>query len=176
LYRFSATEIRERIDAAFDEVLDQTRKNRDEFVWTSIRSVEELGAVRMAAMEEFLKDYSPGLKEGRYHRAELPFLPFDNQTFDLALCSHFLFLYSEQFPLTFHLAAVRELCRVAREVRIFPLLELGAITSRHLDPSIKQLETEGYSLKKVSVDYEFQKGGNRMLKVVARPDFRNPKF
>ena len=176
LYRFSATEIRERIDAAFDEVLEQTRKNHDEFVWTSIRSVEELGAVRMAAMEEFLEDYSAGLKEGRYLQAALPSLPFDDRSFDLALCSHFLFLYSDQFSLDFHLEAVRELCRVAREVRIFPLLELGAITSRHLEPLIKQLETEGYSLEIIPVNYEFQKGGNKVLKVSILPASIKNKF
>jgi SAM-dependent methyltransferase len=176
LYRFSAKEIRGKIDAAFDEVLDQTRKNCNEFLWTSIRSVEELGAVRMAAMEEFLVDYPAGLKEGRYLQAALPSLPFEDRSFDLALCSHLLFLYSEQFPLEFHLEAVRELCRVAREVRIFPLLELGAITSRHLEPLIKQLETEGYSLETIPVNYEFQKGGNKMLKVSILPDSTNRKF
>jgi ubiquinone/menaquinone biosynthesis C-methylase UbiE len=123
-----------------------------------------------------LEDYPAGLNEGRYLQAALPSLPFDDRSFDLALCSHFLFLYSEQFSLEFHLEAIRELCRVAREVRIFPLLELGAITLRHLDPLIGQLETEGCSLEAIPVNYEFQKGGNKMLKVSILPDSINRKF
>ena len=45
---------------------------------------------------------------------------FADREFDLALCSHLLFLYSEQLTADFHLASIRELCRVAGEVRVFP--------------------------------------------------------
>ena len=65
LYRFSRDDIRERIRRTYDEVIEQTRKNAHEFVWTGIRSVEELGHLRMAAMEEFLSDYPAGLTENR---------------------------------------------------------------------------------------------------------------
>ncbi len=51
--------------------------------------------------------------------AQLPELPFFDGTFDLALCSHFLFLCSEHHDAKFHIHALRELCRVAQEVRIF---------------------------------------------------------
>ena len=43
----------------------------------------------------------------------------------MALCSHLLFLYSDHLDAAFHRAAIRDLCRVAGEVRIFPLLALG---------------------------------------------------
>jgi hypothetical protein len=165
LYRFSVEEIRDRIAATFELVLEQTRQNADEFVWTRIRSVAELGQVRLAAMEEFLSDYPAGRARGRYREAALPSLPFSDGEFDLALCSHLLFLYSEQFSAQFHVESVRELCRVAREVRIFPLLELGARPSRHLEPVMAQLEKSGYDLQVQAVPYEFQKGGNRMLRV-----------
>jgi len=74
----------------------------------------------MAAMDEFLEDYGRGKAQGRYVDAELPTLPCADSSFDLALCSHFLFLYSSQLGETFHQQAIVELCRVAREVRIFP--------------------------------------------------------
>jgi hypothetical protein len=41
-------------------------------------------------------------------------------------------MYSTQLDESFHLASVRELCRVADEVRIFPLLALGATPSVHV--------------------------------------------
>jgi hypothetical protein len=165
LYRFSVKEISDRIAATFDMVLEQTRQNADEFVWTRIQSVEELGRLRLAAMEEFLRDYPAGRVAGRYREAALPALPFGEGEFDLALCSHLLFLYSEQFSAEFHVESVQELCRVAREVRIFPLLELGARPSRHLEPVIAQLAKAGYDVQVKSVPYEFQKGGNQMLSV-----------
>jgi hypothetical protein len=77
----------------------------------------------MASMARFLDDYDVGRKCGRYLAAELPSLPFEDQAFDLGLCSHFLFLYANQFSLEFHAESIVELCRVVKEVRIFPLLE-----------------------------------------------------
>jgi hypothetical protein len=43
LYRVAALEIRQRIDAVFDDMLDETRRNAHEFVWRPpIDSVESL--------------------------------------------------------------------------------------------------------------------------------------
>ena len=42
-------------------------------------------------MNLFLEDFPGGLDEGRYVEASLPTLPFDDGTFDLALCSHLLY-------------------------------------------------------------------------------------
>ncbi len=123
LYRFDVVAIRERIAAIFDEMVAQTRQNAGEFVWDeAIPSVEALARIRSAAMDLFLSDYHVGRSEGRYVDAELPSLRFADGAFDLALCSHFLFLYTTQLTEDFHVAAARELCRVAREVRIFPLM------------------------------------------------------
>ncbi|EAY57136.1 MAG: conserved hypothetical protein [Leptospirillum rubarum] len=162
LYQLSRDEIERRIRETYGTVLEQTRKNAHEFVWKSIGSVEEMGRVRMEAMDEFLSDYPEGLQSGRYMAETLPSLSFSDGQFDLALCSHFLFLYSEHLSLNFHIQSLVELCRVA-EVRIFPILELGAVLSRHLDSAMNALEESGHSVSLVRVDYEFQKGGNQML-------------
>ena len=163
LYRFPQEGIRERIDQVFGTVLEETRKNAHEFIWTSISSVDDLGEIRREAMEAFLEDYPRGLEEGRYLDNSLPELPFNSGEFGLAVCSHYLFLYSSQLSLDFHLQSIRELCRVARKVRIFPLLELGAVPSRHLESVIDCLTREGYRVAVETVPYEFQRGGNRMM-------------
>jgi len=163
IYRFTAKEIKKRIDESFDKVLSQTRKNRTEFVWENIKSVEELGQIRKKAMGQFLEDFELGKKENRYIAGELPKLTFENQQFDIALCSHFLLLYSKQFSLKFHVNSIKELCRIANEVRIFPILELGSKTSRHLENIMGILAGEKYQLEVKNVPYEFQKGGNKVL-------------
>jgi hypothetical protein len=165
IYHFSEDEIRIRINETYEEVIEQTRKNKNEFVWEHIPSVDELGRVRMTAMNEFLSDYPAGLKEGRYIDVSLPVLPFQNGEFDIALCSHFLFLYSERLSEDFHLLSIKELCRVASEARIFPLLELGGKKSRHLKLVKDELRKNGFRVSIEKVPYEFQKGGNEMLKV-----------
>ena len=101
IYQLEKADIQDRIAATYDQMLEQTRRNAEEFVWDSIRSVEELGEVRLGAMQDFLEDYDRGRMEGRYVNAALPVLPFADASFDLALCSHFLFLYSSQLGKTF---------------------------------------------------------------------------
>lgn len=169
LYRFSACEIEERIQATYQTVLEQLRQNQEYFVWDHLPSPEHVGEIRLAAMREFLRDYPRGRKEGRYRIGELPALPFAQNEFELALCSHFLFLYSEHYPLSFHLSAIRELGRVAREVRIFPLLCLSGEVSPHVEPVRKILGREGWRVERVGVPYEFQRGGNEMLRLVRSP-------
>ncbi len=166
VYAFGKDAIRCRIEATFDEVLDKVRQHQEEFLWKQITSPEELGQVRMAAMETFLADFEAGKAAGRYLAAELPHLPFPDDSFDLALCSHLLFLYSPQLSLEFHLEAIAEMLRLAVEVRVFPLLELGSQPSRHLSAVMTALENRGHQLEIESTPYEFQKGGNQLLRIL----------
>ncbi len=165
IYVFDTAQIRRRIAETYETVLAQLRENKNDYVWESIRSVQELGLIRMAAMEEFLVDYETGKEEGRYISGELPMLPFADGSFDLALSSHFLFLYSNQLTEAFHLQALKEMLRAAHEVRVFPLLALDGKRSVHLDFVTKQLESLGYHIGIKRVTYEFQRGGNEMLTI-----------
>jgi hypothetical protein len=116
-------------------------------------------------MTGFLADYEPGRSEGRYIAGALPALPFTEKEFDLCLCSHLLFLYSEQLSFDFHLAAFIEQLRVAREVRVFPLFDLACRRSVHLEPVRRALQERGYACELVRVAHEFQKGANEMLRI-----------
>ena len=165
IYRFSAEEIRSRISDTVPTIARELAANADAFVWTDFDSVDSVIETRMSAMEEFLRDFAAGRHAGRYVDASLPELPFADDAFDLALCSHLLFLYSEHYDFAFHVDSIRALSRVASEVRIFPLLELGGMPSRHLQSVVDALDSSGLRTQIVAVDFEFQKGGNRMLVV-----------
>ncbi|MEY3867798.1 MAG: hypothetical protein RLZZ338_1689 [Cyanobacteriota bacterium] len=165
IYQFTAEEIAQRIQDTYQTVINGVSSNFDHYIWTNIKSPEELGKVRMAAMEKFIKDFPLGFSQGRYMTSELPYLPFHNSQFDLALSSHFLFAYSEHFSGEFHVNALRELCRVAGEIRIFPLLTISGEISPFVALAQEKLETEGYLTEIQTVSYEFQKGGNQMLLV-----------
>ena len=165
LYRDDVSQIRERIAATRDKVLEQTRQNAEEFVWDTISSVEHLCSVRMEAMQSFLDDYDAGRQQGRYVEAQLPSLPFPDLSFDLAVCSHFLFLYTTQLTEAFHQTAVIELCRVAREVRIFPLLALGGQQSPYVERVADAAGRRGYDVAIEVVPYEFRRGGNQMMRI-----------
>jgi hypothetical protein len=169
LYRFSAAQIRQRIDEVYDQIVDGTRRKADAFLWTEFRSPDELGRRRMEAMETFLADFPGGRREGRYIAAALPSLPFGASSFGLALCSHLLFTYSRLFSEDAHVAAIGEMCRVALEARIFPVLDMfDGGRSPHLDGVIGRLRDAGFTADLVRVPYEFQRGGNEMLRVIRR--------
>lgn len=166
IYAFSAPQIAQRIEETRATILRKTAESRENFVWDEVESIERLSEIRMQAMKAFLDDFPSGLAEERYLAAELPHLSFQDHEFDLALCSHFLFTYSHLLSFEFHLGSVRELCRVAREARIFPLIpNFARGRSPHLQPLIEQLTNEGYRCEIRQVPYEFQKGGNEMLQV-----------
>ncbi|MEO5821233.1 MAG: class I SAM-dependent methyltransferase [Vicinamibacteraceae bacterium] len=166
LYQFTLGEIDGRLGVTCDTVLEQTRRNAGQFVWGhGIASIAELGTVRMRAMRTFLDDYDAGRAAGRYVDASLPTLPFADASFDLALCSHLLFLYSAQLDEAFHVAAVREMCRLAPDVRIFPLLALDGARSPFVDACLAEARGAGMDATIERVDYEFQRGGNEMLRL-----------
>jgi len=75
IYRFSRKQLSTRIDQACEEIVEQTRKNMANFVWSAIGSIENLRDTRMSAMAQFLADYDEGTEQGRYIDAELPVLP-----------------------------------------------------------------------------------------------------
>jgi hypothetical protein len=165
LYRYKSSEIRNRIDAIFPQMVEQTRQNLHEFVWREFTSVDQVVRVRMAAMESFLSDYDVGREQNRYVDGELPSLPFETQSFDLALCSHFLFVYTEQLSEDFHVDAIVEMARVGCEVRVFPLLALGGVPSRHLPHVVSRLNESGFAVSIERVSYEFVRGANEMMRI-----------
>ena len=165
IYAFSGQQIEQRVHATRTVVVEQVTKSLNDYVWTRFRDPEALGQHRLATMRRFLSDYENGKAEGRYLAQSLPSLDFADGHFDLALSSHFLLLYSEQLSFDFHLAALLEMCRVAKEVRIFPLLDLKCRLSGHIDPLRAALTDRGHHVSIDAVPYEFQRGGNQMLRV-----------
>jgi len=165
VYAFSSEQIRQRIAEIFDDMLLQVSNNASQLRLDKFGSAKALGEARMQAMNRFLLDFDTGKQQGRYLNVELPVLPFTTHQFDLALCSHLLFLYSEQLDLDLHIKAVLELCRVAKEVRMFPLLDLSHQLSAHLKPVMQAIEQAGFIATIEEVDYEFQIGAKQMLRI-----------
>ncbi|MBW4521812.1 MAG: SAM-dependent methyltransferase [Scytolyngbya sp. HA4215-MV1] len=165
LYQFSADDIAQRIQATYPVIVEGVARHLENYVWHTVQTPEQLGQIRMAAMRQFLQDFAIGRQQGRYCLDELPKLSFASQQFDLALCSHLLFTYSDSLSLTFHLDAIRELCRVAAIVRIFPLLNISGEVSIFLQPVMETFSQQGYEVLIQQVPYEFQRGGNQLLQV-----------
>lgn len=162
-YTFSRDQLKSRIAEVYDEIMPQMEKTQNNYIWDSIASVQELGKIRMSAMDTFIADYESGKAEKRYIEAALPALPFESGQFDLAVCSHFLFLYSEQVSLQQHLDSMLELTRVAKEVRGYPLVTLKADPSPYIETVIGHLSEHGIKCELIDSRYQFQKGAVKTL-------------
>ena len=165
IYRFSTREIHSRVRGVCPEIVREVSKNFDDYIWESIHDINHLVQVRMEAMARFFDDYEKGKQAGRYINASLPELPFGDNAFDIALCSHYLFLYSDHVSLEQHILSMKELCRVAHEVRVYPLVTLDGSRSQHVSPIIESLAVDGVDVSFQKVRYRFQKGADEMLVV-----------
>ncbi len=168
LYQFTREQIDGRITDVYPLLLREMHLNHHTFVWDTLISPEHVGEVRMAAMRAFLADYDAGTAEGRYLNASLPSLPFSEGAFDLALSSHLLFLYSAALSLDFHVMAICEMLRVAREVRIYPLTQMGGGPSTLVEPVIAALTGAGFRAERVPTAYQFQRGATEVLRIGRR--------
>lgn len=165
IYQFTRQQIAARIDEIYPLLMREMTLNHHTFRWDVLKSPQYVGEIRMAAMREFLADFDAGKAAGRYLNESLPSLPFADKAFGLALSSHFLFLYSQPLSFDFHIAAIREMLRVAREIRIYPLTQMGGGLSPHIDGVIEIFRTEGRDVRRVPTDYEFQHGATEILTI-----------
>lgn len=165
IYQFSGADILERFNAVVDDIIAQVAATPDDWVWSYHHSPDDLRRSRSHTIQRFMQDYDQGKQAGRYQVQTLPHLDFADDAFDLALCSHLLFLYSAHFDTAFHIDSIREMLRISPEVRIFPLLTLDLMRSHHLDPVLKTFTEAGYTVEQIPVEYEFQKGANKMLRI-----------
>lgn len=132
--------------------------------WAFYGTVDRHRAHRTGALKSFAADFpSP-----RYRREELPRLGYSDDSFDLLLSSHLLFVYDDRLDREFHLASIAEMLRVALEVRLFPLVDYqnsrrGKV--ENYSPLVKEVLAR-FNAEIVPVDFEFQPGAGAMLRIL----------
>lgn len=162
IYQFNKEELEKRIEDVRGIVMQQMSENKDNYIWTKIRDLQQLEQIRMDAMKLFLNDFEVGLSEGRYRYHELPnCLPVEDNYYDIGLSSHFLLLYT-QLGFDFHIKSIGEMLRVCKEVRIFPVVDLDANQADMISNVIEEFKKK-YDVELKETNYQFQKNANKML-------------
>ena len=87
IYAFDAAQVKNRVTETYDAVMAQMRNNQSDYVWSVISSVEELGCIRMSAMETFLSDFEPGSVKAATWRESYPPCP-SRAARSTSLCRH----------------------------------------------------------------------------------------
>lgn len=163
IYSFSKEEIKKQAQKTIEDIyrdVSWMSENSFEFY----KSVDNHKKHRTLALEKFLSDSNKSYKE-----ANLLNLPFEDNSFDLALSSHLLFLYDDRFGLEFHLKAISELIRVSKEVRIFPLVDFKnsrVDEKQNLSPLVYEVVEklkDKFDIEIKKVNFEFLKRGNQMM-------------
>jgi hypothetical protein len=123
--------------------------------------------MRRSAVARFLTDLA--VSPSSYVAGALPRLPFADAAVDLLVCSHLLFTWANTLGHAWHRAALLEMARVARQVRVFPTVMQGAGDPVPLwDDLVAGLHEAGVATEVREVGYRFQRTGDRMLVVSRR--------
>ena len=168
LFSLEQGSLSQTVQLTFDESVDHLYSIRAQCDFSHYGSLDALIAKRREGVAECLADYELGRIEERYLPLDHDALPFEDFSFDFALSSYFLFTSLEDQDADFHLQCIRDLARVAKEVRIFPLIDGNGQPSPMLGPVLLGLQQANYGVEVRKVDYQLQLGGHAMLRVWAR--------
>ena len=142
--------------------------------WNYYGSIQEHEQGRLSSLGTFCKDYEQDPGHVRYVAGNLPNLPFADDMFSLVLCSHFLFLYDEQFDLQFHLDALQDLVRVCKpggEVLVYPLATFKREPYPQFEEIMSVLRADGRIVEQVPTAFRFLQGATHVLRI-SKPDGR----
>lgn len=163
-YDMSLTEIRDFSEKVLEKNVAHLKKHQD-----ILRNAQQFDGI-LSDWEKsralFLNDYEAGKKESRYQLMNLSRLSFEDHVFDIALCSDHLFHnhvskhYNQE-------EIILELCRVAKEVRVFPLMNEEGGGAESLGHVMLACQQKGYAMEVQQVPYHQMKGGNAMLRIWA---------
>ncbi len=118
------------------------------------------------SLELFLVDYETGKKQGRYRAMDLPPFSAVEETFELLLCTDFLFNPPGNSGTAQEM--MNELCKLAAEVRIFPLPQDKNAVSAELGPLMLALQQRNFGVEIRAVDYPPCHQASAMLRIWAR--------
>jgi len=168
LFTLDKSTLSTKVSLIFEDMVEQVGENQDKFNFGRYNGLEGLVKKRRAGMAEFFADYERGLAEKRYLPLTEYALPFADFSFDVALSSHYLFADLDDQDVKFHLQVIQELARVAKEVRIFPLIDRLGQPSPFLGPVLLGLQQGNYGVEVREVSYHLQPKGNAMMRVWAQ--------
>ncbi|HHY74272.1 MAG TPA: class I SAM-dependent methyltransferase [Bacillus bacterium] len=166
LYNLTSEEIYELGQKEIKIASQKLSQNENLFIWNDYKSLNHHDEIRNRSLNQFIDSYSKDKHKEKYIPATLPFLPFENDTFSLVFCNHFLFLYQEQFDFKFHLDAINEMVRITKKgglLLIYPLVGFKDEIYPHLGKLIDELTKSDVSAKINETKFRFLPSATNFL-------------
>jgi SAM-dependent methyltransferase len=168
LYRLSLEEMTTHGNKEIEVATQKLEKIKDRFVWDSYKSLEAHNQIRKNSFQQFLESYKMDARKETYIPGALPALPFEDETFSLVLCNHFLFLYQEQFDYDFHIQALKELIRITQKggmIRIYPLVGFKNESYPYLENLMKVVGSECTEIELIRTNFRFIPSATHFLTI-----------
>lgn len=163
-YRLPLGPLITRATDGLDRILAWQLAHPDNFDWGYLGSPQQLNDRWREAVQAFAADVAHD--PSPYIAAELPDLPFGDDSFDLTLSGFLLFVYPELFDIDGLLRSLLELVRVTRgQVRVYPVHDTVG-TGYPLLPELRRALAAagvGTQLVATGTTYSPEPGSDRML-------------
>jgi hypothetical protein len=120
LYGIGLDAVRQRASHNLNHCEQWLNTHTDVIDWDHLGSPATYREAGLRSLALFSADFAA--HPDRYLAASLPSIPLHDDAVDVALCANFLFAYADTLDVSFHVAAITELARIARsEVLIHPI-------------------------------------------------------
>lgn len=163
MYALSENEMRAQAQGFLQQTISQLKEAPERLKKPSETAVNEVIHLWEKTEKLFLDDYPMGRSQLRYQPMKMPKLIYETHQFDLALCTDFIFHHALSRETVNQV--LNELCRVAEEVRIFPLLDNQGKMPKELGPLMLMLQQKNFGVEVRQVSYHTLSGGNAMLRI-----------
>lgn len=163
-YEHENKSIKDYADKILQQNISHLHNHKAILQQSSEQATEQLIAQWAERKAQFLTHFNADKNKNHYKNMRMPVLPLENHEFQLALCSDLLFHtqgregYSPE-------QLIEELCRVALEVRVYPLLNENGAIAPTLGPVMLHLQEHDFGVEVRSIAYHELSGGNAMLRI-----------
>ena len=157
----------QRFNQQLQQQIQRMKEHPERFNFDKYGGIDTFITKREHGFDQFFQDYMTGVHQGRDQTFDNGHLPFEHSSFDIALCSNFLFADLAEQGLAFQLAWIKELARVANDIRIYPLTDQQGRVSEILGPVLLQLQQDGFQVVIQEVPFRLVPNSKAMLKLSA---------
>lgn len=163
IYNLNSEELKITFAKSYQFNKDLFYNNKQNFSFKTDNEIEVLLNKRQDTFETFLQDFEQ--HKSNYLFGQLPQIDFPDNSFDLCLCSNLLFIFDHIFNADFHINSIKEMLRVAKEVRVFPIYNIDGVQSNYLSDITNYLDNNNIGWQLKDNNYFVYKNGNKYLQI-----------